>query len=103
MKVPGGTGLGFRLPDVSRGEPVTLHVDGVAIDAFAGETIAAALLASGTRTLRRTRRSGAPRGMFCGMGACFDCVMTVNGRAGVRACTTPVHDGMIVLTGGAGP
>ena len=103
MKVPAAARLAFRLPDVSRGGPVTVHVDGVAIDAFAGETIAVALLASGTRMLRRTRRQGAPRGLFCGMGACFDCVLTVNGRRGVRACTTPVHDGMIVQTGVTGP
>jgi sarcosine oxidase subunit alpha len=78
---------------------VTFTFDGGTIEAFTGETIAAALLARGVRTLRTTRMDGAPRGLLCGIGACFDCLVTLEGpdrpRA-VRACITPVADGLTV-------
>lgn len=76
------------------GAAVTLQVDGRPVPARRGQTVAAALLAAGQRVLRHTRRAGKPRGMFCAMGVCFDCVMTINGEAGVRACMTRVEDGM---------
>lgn len=83
---------------VQRGAPVSLRVDGESIAAFRGESLAAALLASGRRVLRRTARESAPRGLFCAMGICFDCVVTVNGRPGVRSCVTPVDEGLTVTT-----
>lgn len=79
------------------GAAVTLFVDGEPLEARRGQTLAAALIASGRCVLRRTRRAGKPRGLFCAMGICFDCVMTVDGRAGVRACMAKVEDGMQVL------
>lgn len=77
------------------GRELTIHFDGKPIAALAGETIAAALSAAGIVAFRRTA-SGAPRGLHCGMGACFDCVVTVDGRIGQRACMTKVTDGMVV-------
>src|SRR6476646_6722524 len=77
------------------GAPVTIHFDGLPIPALEGETIAAALSAAGIVAFRRTA-SGAPRGLHCGMGACFDCVVTVDGHVGQRACMTKVADGMVV-------
>lgn len=59
-----------------------------------GEPIAAALLAAGIRTLRRTRRRGEPRGIYCGIGHCFECRLTVDGCHGVRSCLTPLREGM---------
>lgn len=84
--------------DVIGPPPVTIEVDGVNIDAIPGETLATALLAAGIRTFRRTR-SDAPRGPFCNMGVCFDCVVTVDGQAGIRACMSAVREGMRVNTG----
>jgi NADH dehydrogenase/NADH:ubiquinone oxidoreductase subunit G len=81
-----------------RGPRITLHVDGVPIVAHAGESIGAAMLAAGIRTTRHTRHAGAPRGMFCGIGACHDCLVTVDGTGPIRACLTPVHDGAAVTT-----
>lgn len=78
------------------GEQVAISVNGAPMVAHRGQTLAAALLANGVRTLRRTRRDGRPRGMFCAMGVCFDCVLTVDGKPGVRACMTPVDAGMTV-------
>lgn len=81
---------------IQRGEPVTIEVDGQPIQARAGETIATALLGEGRRTLRRTRVKGRPRGLFCAMGICFDCIVTVDGQSSVRACMATVEPGMRV-------
>ena len=81
---------------IIRGAVVTLRVDGETLEAFRGQTVATALLAAGRRVLRHTRNAGKPRGLFCAMGVCFDCVMTIDGKAGVRACMTKVEDGMQV-------
>src|SRR3954447_1831635 len=78
-----------------RGRPITFLFDDRPMAALEGETIAAALSAAGIVAFRRTP-SGAPRGLHCGMGACFDCVVTVDGRIGQRACMTKAADGMRV-------
>lgn len=81
---------------ITRGPEVEILVDGHPVQAFEGETVAAALLAAGQRGLRTTARRGAPRGLYCGIGVCFDCVMTVDGQPGVRTCQTMVRAGMRV-------
>jgi predicted molibdopterin-dependent oxidoreductase YjgC len=80
-----------------------IEVDGQLIPARHGQTIAAALMASGRRVFRYTR-NGAPRGLFCGMGVCFDCLVTVDDGVEKRACITPVRPGMRIhlLTGEEG-
>jgi predicted molibdopterin-dependent oxidoreductase YjgC len=85
-----------RIQNTHRGRQLKFFFNGQAIEAFEGETVAAALLAAGRTMLRRTPRYGMPRGLFCGMGACFDCVMSIDGRSNQRACLTPVIDGMRV-------
>ena len=77
---------------------IILTVDGKAVAAFEGEPIAAALMASGHRVFRYTTRRKEPRGVFCALGRCTDCVMTVDGQPNVRTCVTPARDGMIVQT-----
>lgn len=79
---------------------MTVTIDGEPALAYPGETVAAVLLASGQQTFRHTAE-GAPRGLFCGMGVCFDCLVTVDGQPDVRACMTTVQPGMVVETGGA--
>lgn len=86
-----------RLTDVERGPVVSFSFDGELITSFAGETVAAALLAADRRVLRQTARTGAPRGLFCGMGVCFDCVVRVDGES-LRACMVPVREGMVVTS-----
>jgi predicted molibdopterin-dependent oxidoreductase YjgC len=83
---------------VQRGRKVQILVDGLVVEAFEGESVAAALLAAGRRGLRVAPRQGDPRGMYCGIGVCFECVMTVDGQRSVRTCATPVRDGMRVST-----
>lgn len=96
-----GTG---RKADVRRGAPIDLLVDGEVIPAYDGETIAAALTAAGRRVFRHTIDGGAPRGVFCGIGICFDCLVDVEGMGQVRSCMVGVSPGMRVsLEGHAGP
>lgn len=79
---------------VTRGPELEIVVDGQPVRAFEGETVAAALLAAGRRALRITARLGKPRGLYCGIGVCFECVMTIDGRPNVRTCQTAVRAGM---------
>ena len=79
-----------------RGRPVRVTFEGEAIEAFEGESIAAALLAAGHRAWRTTGVRGEPRGLFCNMGLCCECLVQVDGRPNVRACQTPVAEGMQV-------
>jgi predicted molibdopterin-dependent oxidoreductase YjgC len=83
------------LPDAGE---VTLDVDGKPVTAREGETIAAALTAAGWVGFRRTEKRHEPRGVFCAIGKCTDCVMTVDGVPNVRTCVTTVRDGMQVVT-----
>lgn len=84
--------------DVTRGRRVMIVVDGEDVEAHEGESLAAALLASGRRVTRWTARNGEPRGYFCGMGVCHDCVLRVDGSPNVRGCMTAVRDGIRVET-----
>ena len=80
---------------LERGPQVTVTIDGRPITAFLGETVAAVLFAEGSARTRTTV-GGAPRGVFCGMGVCFDCLVVVDDVPNTRACTTWVRDGMRV-------
>lgn len=79
-------------------ETVEITVDGKPYKARAGEVIAAALMANGIMVHRHTAKRHEPRGIYCGIGQCTDCVMTVNGKPNVRTCITPVEDGMVIET-----
>ncbi len=81
-----------------RSEYVTLVVDGNPIKAIKGEMILAALLAEGIIINRYTEKRKEPRGLFCAIGICTDCVMVVDGIPNTRTCVTPVKDGMVVET-----
>ena len=77
-----------------RAPAVFVTVDGAELTAYEGESVAAALIAGGQRFTRWTDRTGEPRGYFCGMGVCQDCLVTIDGSPNVRACMTPVRHGM---------
>src|SRR4051812_25538512 len=78
--------------------PLAVSFDGREISALPGQTIAAALWQAGIVSWRRTRGAGLPRGVFCGIGVCFDCLVTVNGTPDVRACRRRAQDGDVVTT-----
>ncbi|MFC8709404.1 (2Fe-2S)-binding protein [Streptomyces sp. NPDC057197] len=67
---------------------------GVAVPAEPGQSIAAALVAAGITDWRTTRGRGRPRGLFCGIGVCFDCLISIDGARAERACLVPAADGM---------
>jgi len=81
-----------------RGTKVSFSFNGVPIHAYEGESIAAALEANGIKELSRSVERGRPRGFFCAIGKCASCLMTVDGMPNVRACLTPVSEGMTVLS-----
>jgi predicted molibdopterin-dependent oxidoreductase YjgC len=80
------------------GQSVTFTFDGREMVAMAGQTLAAALMASGVRSWRDTRVSHSPRGLYCGIGVCYDCLITLNGQPNTRACLVTVRSGDIVRT-----
>ena len=86
-----------RLPDDPR-PIVRFQVDGRSIEAREGDSVAAALLASGLVQARSTPVSNAPRGPYCMMGVCFDCLMAIDGVGSRQACLVPVREGMQVRT-----
>ena len=88
LRLPAGHGL-------ERGARVSLTLDGRPVTAYEGESVAALLLVEGY-VATRTTQGGAPRGVFCGMGVCFDCLIVVDGVPNTRACVTWVREGMAV-------
>lgn len=86
------------LGEYQKGEKVTFFYNGQALEGYAGEPVAAALMAAGVWTHRYTRKRKEPRGVFCAIGRCTDCVMVVDGEANVRTCITPLKEGMRVQT-----
>jgi predicted molibdopterin-dependent oxidoreductase YjgC len=94
---PGAT-QGLRITaGITRGPQVKFTVDEVACTGYEGESLAAALLASRCRTLRHAPVDGGPRGLFCAMGSCQECVVRVDGVM-VEACRLPVRAGLRVET-----
>ncbi len=82
-----------REDGLERGQELEVLLDGRPVQAFAGETLAAVLIADEGLRARRTT-GGAVRGIYCGMGVCFDCLVVVDGVPNTRACTTLVADDM---------
>ncbi|MDJ1640107.1 (2Fe-2S)-binding protein [Streptomyces pakalii] len=76
-----------------------LTVDGETLAFVPGQTLAAAFVASGRVAWRTTPGGQRPRGVFCGIGVCYDCLVTVDGRRGQRACLVQARAGMAVATG----
>lgn len=76
-------------------EPI-ITFDGRPIEVLEGDTVGAALTRAGVRAWRNTRRKGRPRGLFCGIGICYDCLLTVDGVPDQRACLVRAVGGMEV-------
>lgn len=91
------------LGDAPHEQVVAFTFDGQEMCGYAGEPIAAALMAHGIRVLRRSERNGQPRGIYCGIGHCYECRVTVDGTPGMRACITPVREGIRVESGPCAP
>lgn len=76
---------------------VSFIFDGKTLQGYEGEPISVALKAAGVMVHRHTKK-GSPRGIFCAIGRCTDCVMVVDGKPNVRTCVTPLVKGMNVQT-----
>lgn len=77
---------------------VRFYYNGKEMEGLEGEPIAAALRSAGVMTHRYTRKRHEPRGVFCAIGRCTDCVMVVDGVPNIRTCITPLKEGMHVQT-----
>ena len=103
----------LRIPSLPRGKKIRIIVNGKPVTAFEGETVHAALTAAGIRQLKKTRadrtetglskadraEADLSRGVFCGMGLCYECLVTIDRIPDQRACMTLVRHSMEVITG----
>lgn len=80
------------------GRLIAFTFDGKILEGYEGEPIATALRESGVMIHRYTKKLNKPRGIFCAIGRCTDCVMVVDGKPNVRTCVTPLAEGMNVQT-----
>ncbi len=86
----------FKRLDENITDSVSITIDGQLVKVAKGETVAAALLASGSRYTRLTPLSAAPRAPFCLMGVCYECLMVIDGQPNQRACKKLVVEGMVI-------
>lgn len=86
------------LGKTEKGKKVTFTYNGTLMEGYEGEPIAAALKAAGVMVHRYTQKEHRPRGIFCAIGRCTDCVMVVDGKPNIRTCVTPLQEGMQVQT-----
>lgn len=87
-----------HLPPLDRGAAIEVTLDGCRVRAHLGETVAAVLLAEGVRVFSHDA-DGRPHALYCGIGICYECSVTVDGAPNTRACVTPVAAGMVIETG----
>jgi sarcosine oxidase subunit alpha len=80
--------------EFKRGKPITIYFEGKPIEAYEGETIAAALFAAGIREFSVSEKKQRPRGFYCAIGKCSSCLMEVDGMPNVRTCITLAKEGM---------
>ena len=79
--------------------PITINVDGQPLEVIEGDNLAAALWANRIFTLRHDKNTDTPRGVYCGIGHCYECRVTIDGIEGIRACLIPVREGMRIRLG----
>jgi len=86
----------LRIGNIHRNREITFSVNGNEVSAFKGETLLAALIAAGYKHTKNSPLGKQPRGGLCGMGVCFECIVTVNGQPNIRSCMTEVDENMAV-------
>jgi predicted molibdopterin-dependent oxidoreductase YjgC len=88
----------IRLPNIIRGAPFEIEVDGQRVLAYEGESLATVLMAAGVRAFASHAGPHAPSRLFCGMGTCQQCLVTINDMPNCQACRTIAQPGMKVET-----
>lgn len=84
------------LGDLGEQKKVTFYYNGIPMEGIEGEPVAAALMSAGIRVFRTTAKRREPRGIFCAIGRCTDCMMVVDGIPNTRTCVTSLKEGMRV-------
>lgn len=85
-----------RARRIEEGRTISFEFEGRTVQAQEGDSVAAALTAAGIRDLRESVVSGEPRGIYCMMGTCFDCLMEIDGQPNRQACMCEVSEGLVV-------
>jgi sarcosine oxidase subunit alpha len=90
-----------KMPNNSnlRGKPLEVFVDEKKVQAYEGELVSTVLMEEGISVFQRKLKTGRPAGFYCGMGVCYECLVTIDGVENIRACQTPVRDKMVIKTG----
>jgi sarcosine oxidase subunit alpha len=88
---------------LDRSKKLVFTFDSKVVEGYEGDTIASALIARGRKVFARSFKYHRPRGLLCVSGRCPNCMMNVDGRPNVRACTTPIRSGMVVTHQNAWP
>ncbi len=83
---------------IRRGKIIPVIINGKNVSAFEGELVSTVLLAEGIRTLHLNPLNQRESGLYCMMGFCYQCLVTVDGVKNMRACQTYIHDGMEIET-----
>lgn len=86
------------LPAYWRGKRIEVTIDGQKTYAFEGELVSTILLAEGISSFARKETTGRPSGFYCGMGVCYECLVTIDGVGNIRACQTLAADQMVIET-----
>ena len=87
-----------RLAGINRGAPFEIEVDGLPVTAYEGETLATVLLAAGIRAFATHAEPHLTNKLYCGMGTCYQCLVTIDGQPNHQACRTLARAGMKVET-----
>lgn len=98
MRIEIKTGNQLR---IKRGKPVLITVNQSKVTAYEGELVSTVLHCEGIHVFQRKHMNGKPSGIYCGMGICYECLVKINGVPNIRACQTPVTDGMMISTDNA--
>ena len=87
----------FRMKTVEDPKEIEFYFNDKKLIGHEGEPIAASLLANGIKTIRKCEVTGESRGIFCGIGHCYECRADVDGIANIRTCLTPNRQGIRVF------
>ena len=88
----------LRIKSVERKKKIKVIINGQEVIAYEGETLLATMIASGIKLIRRSSVLNEPRGGLCGMGVCYDCLVTINNVPNIRACMSYAKEGMEIIT-----
>ena len=87
-----------HLPAFRRGKKIEVTIDDQKVKAYEGELVSTVLQAEGISVFGRKHTTSRPSGVYCGMGVCYECLVTINGISNIQACQTFAVDQMVIET-----